>query len=356
MNLDYEKKEVSNTQIDLMINISKSDLGKEYDKQLKKLSKGVEMKGFRKGKAPSNVVESSVGAKAQQLALEKLLPKYATEILQKEDILPAAPLSYQIENVDVKKGAKIKAIVQIVPPFDLPNISSLKEKVKKESSIVTEKDVDELIKHMWNEHRDKAKNKDDSWVKALSKKLGFKSKTMTALRKELKDSIRSEKGRLVVQKYQGDLMSKTIGLAGVEVPDGMVHVEAEARENSFNTQVKSMKVTPEQFCKIRGVTMEQMRDKWMKDSKEALKNDLLLSKYAKERGLGVSKSELENEVEMIKKRSPSDDSKLFDNKEWRGYIGRVILKRKAFQSFLEEVDPETFKLKSSKKKGLGEPK
>ncbi|MFH1546989.1 MAG: trigger factor family protein, partial [bacterium] len=209
--MNYEKKQISKTQVDILIDISKEDLKKEYDNQVKKLSKNVEIKGFRRGTVPVNIAEPTVGVQAQQNALEELLQKYALEILQKENILPAAQLSYEIESVSIDKGAKIKAIVPVVPPFNVPEISKIK--VKKESSEVTSSDVDNLIKHLWTEHRDKAKNKDDKWVEGLSKKLGFKSKSIKDLRKELEDSIKREKERIVIQKYQSDILAKAIELS-----------------------------------------------------------------------------------------------------------------------------------------------
>jgi FKBP-type peptidyl-prolyl cis-trans isomerase (trigger factor) len=303
------------------------------------------MKGFRKGKAPKEFAESSVMVQAQQSALEELLPKYAIEIMKQEDIQPAAPLSYEIESVDLSKGAKIKAIISVVPEFKLPDLKGIKSKVKKQSTSVSDKEVNDVIKHLWEEHRGKSKNKDDKWAKSVSKKIGIESENMKDFESQLKDSIKNEKERLVAQKYSSDLLAKTIETAKVEVPEAMIHMETHAREDSFSKQMEQMKMSADQFCKMRGVTMDQLKEQWEKDSKEALLSDIFLSKYAQEKGLKVEADDLKAEIEIIKSRSPNADSKVFDNPQWKKYIERVLLKRKAHQAFLEEIDPDFFKSK-----------
>lgn len=345
MNIEYKRTNKSKTVIEIVFDITKEDLKKGYDKHVDSLSKGVNMKGFRKGKAPKEMAETSVSMEAQQKALEEILPKYAIEIMEKEDISPSAPLSYEIESVDMNKGAKIKATISVVPSFKIPSLSGIKGKVKKQPTSVSQKEIDEVIDHLWKDHRDKAKNKDDKWVKSVSKKIGLTAESMDDLKKELEKSITGEKERLVAQKYSTDVLMKAIEMAKIEVPEAMVHMEMHAREDSFNKQLEQMKISAEQFCQIRGLTMDQLREQWEKDSRDALLSDIFLSKFAEDKKITVEEKELKAEIEMIKKRSPEQKNELFDNEQWKKYIKRVLLKRKAHQAFLEEVDSDFFKPK-----------
>jgi FKBP-type peptidyl-prolyl cis-trans isomerase (trigger factor) len=88
--------------------------------------------------------------------------------------------------------------------------------------------------------------------------------------------------------------------------------------------------------------MDQMREAWQKDAKEALEADVFLNLYAEEKDVKVSKTELEEKIEMIKKNRPDADESIFSNEQWLDYIKRVEMKEKAFREFIKEVLGDKF--------------
>jgi FKBP-type peptidyl-prolyl cis-trans isomerase (trigger factor) len=146
------------------------------------------------------------------------------------------------------------------------------------------------------------------------------------------------------------------------VPEAAVEFEMEEREKTFRQQLEQINASVEQFCKIKGVTMEELKQQWHKDSHDALENDVFLSKYAEKRDIEVTEDELEEEIDRIKKRSeaqaqaaqaqaqaqkggakaqpqqPGGNQEMYDNPQWQAYIRRVLLKRKSYQGLLKEVE------------------
>ena len=210
---------------------------------------------------------------------------------------------------------------------------------------------------MWEDHRGEHKNRDDAWVKSITKKLGFKSQTIEALKGELKGAISAEKQRITKQSFAEEALREAVKLTKIEVPDTLIEAEMSEREKSFTATLNQMKTTEDEFCKSKGVTMEQLKEQWKKDSKDAVENDVFLAAYAQERDVKVGEEELEKEISIIKERAKDPSDKVFDNPEWRRYIERVALKRKAFTAFLQEIEKlqESSPIKASGKDATKKP-
>lgn len=333
--VNYTREDVSATRIDFTITIPGKEYEDRYEKALAELSSDVKVKGFRAGKAPRNLVEPSKGTEARQKALEELINEYAAVVMEKEKLFPVVPPAVDVADMDDKKNITVVIQIPIIPEIKIPDLS--KVKTRKVDVDVEEKEVDALLKRIWQDHRGKFKDQDDKWVESVGSKIGFVSKTIQDLRVELKGAIESEKKRINDETYASAVLAEAIKLAEIELPDQLIAYEAHQREHSFMNTLEQMKITKEEFCEKQGVTMEDLEKQWTKDAKEALETDVFLASYARDRKVDVEEKELETEIALMKQSSKDPNDPMFDNDEWRSYIRRVMLKRKAYASFLSEV-------------------
>ena len=132
------------TSVEITVTLSKGDLEKARLKALARLAGDLKIAGFRKGKAPANVVEKHVDAnelasQTLDIAVRTALPKvFETNKIQ--------PLS--IPQVDVRKyvpGEMAELVVKsdIMPEIKLGNYRKLK--VKKPTAETKPADVDEIL-------------------------------------------------------------------------------------------------------------------------------------------------------------------------------------------------------------------
>ncbi len=333
--VEYTRKDPSKTEVVLEVTIKGKDFVSEYDKQMKKIQSEVRAKGFRKGKAPRELIEDSHAGEARKMALEHLIGVYAGKAIEKEKLSPVMPPTVDVTSMDENKDIHIAVTVYVIPEITIPDLSTLK--TRKLEAPTEKKEVDELMKRLWGEHRGNHKDKTDAWAKELGKKLGFASKTIKDLEKEIKKAIEQEKNRIADQRYNEDILKEAVVLSNVQIPDEMITHEASEREKSFNASLEQMKVSVDDFCKERGVTLDQLKEQWNADSKEAVEADVFLSAFSLARNVVVTPEELDAEVSMVKQRSKNPSDELFDNPQWRSYIQRVLLKRKAYSEFSKEV-------------------
>lgn len=110
MKVKVEKE--ANNIVKLDVEIPAKDAVTEYNKAVKKISEHVNIPGFRKGKAPRNIVEKHVGIeRIKEETLEALLPKLYREAIV-ENKLDVVSQPY-IESYDFEIGKDLKVIAKV---------------------------------------------------------------------------------------------------------------------------------------------------------------------------------------------------------------------------------------------------
>ncbi|MDD3661607.1 MAG: trigger factor [Candidatus Dojkabacteria bacterium] len=364
LKVDYSKVKEEPTEITFRVVVPAGEYQEAYGKALIDAAASVSAPGFRKGKVPLHMVESSKGVDAHKQALETLLSRYASEVLRLENLKPAASPTVELQDSgghnhdhdhDHKdhdhtegevhdhreKGAQASGdltfllSVPVIPNFAIADLSKLT--VKKPDVTVSTEEIEKVEKQIWQDHKGKFKDKSDAWVAKTVPGLGFSAKTLKELRTELEEAIRLEKVRLTEQEFSQSALREAIKLSKLQIPEALIKQEADERELSFISTLQQMNTTIEEFCKTRAITHEELKKRWRDDATEAVETDVFLAAFASQKGISVEADELEQEVESIKTRSKNASDPLFDNPRWRSYIESVILKRKAFQAFLSEV-------------------
>lgn len=110
MNTTIEKQENNIVKVD--IEVPAKDAVSYYNNAAKKLAQYVNIPGFRKGKAPRNIVEQNIGEeRIKHEALESALPKIFADVIKENDFdVVAQPY---IESYDYKIGENLKITAKI---------------------------------------------------------------------------------------------------------------------------------------------------------------------------------------------------------------------------------------------------
>ena len=170
-------KNISDVKVELTISLGAEELKAAEQVALTKLAKEVKIEGFRKGKAPLEMVAAQVDTNLlNQETLENALSKSVAEAFLKEKVQ-----AINRPEVDVKKfvpGTELEftATTEIMPKVELGDYKKLG--VKKEAIKVSKKEVKETIERILKNFAEKkkvereAKNGDEVIIDFLGKKDG----------------------------------------------------------------------------------------------------------------------------------------------------------------------------------------
>ncbi len=145
--MKVEVKNLPKAEVTMQIELSPEEFNKYIDKAVSNLSENMEIKGFRKGKAPKEAVKEKAGqekilSEAANLAVQE---SYLKAIKEKDLEVISQP------QVNVTKMAEgnpfaFTAKFSILPDVDLPDYKKKASSVKKKEVKIEEKEIENALK------------------------------------------------------------------------------------------------------------------------------------------------------------------------------------------------------------------
>ena len=170
-------KNISDVKVELTISLGAEELKAAEQVALTKLAKEVKIEGFRKGKAPLEMVAAQVDPNLlSQETLENALSKSVAEAFLKEKVQAINRPEVDVKNFIPGTELEFTATTEIMPKVELGDYKKLG--VKKEAVKVSKKEVKETIDRILKNFAEKkkvereAKNGDEVIIDFLGKKDG----------------------------------------------------------------------------------------------------------------------------------------------------------------------------------------
>lgn len=142
--MDYKVKRTGSYEVEIFLNFKSDDVENAYQNAYQNARGQMKMDGFRNGKIPMEIVEKTLGDSVLSDVSNHLLRDAMSKILDNLDPVPINMPDFSVENIDRKKGAKIKGTYHARPIFKLAKYKKLK--VIREQVVVTDENVEEEIK------------------------------------------------------------------------------------------------------------------------------------------------------------------------------------------------------------------
>lgn len=132
--MDVNVKELENSQVELEITVPAAELDKAYDAAYKKIAGRVNIPGFRKGKAPKNIVERNVGKEyILDEAVESVAQKAFFDALQEKDMDIVSRPEFEVITKEQGKDLVFKVSATKKPDVKLGEYKGLKVEVAKDA-------------------------------------------------------------------------------------------------------------------------------------------------------------------------------------------------------------------------------
>ncbi|MBZ9572802.1 trigger factor [Patescibacteria group bacterium] len=151
-------KKLANSKIEILFEIPWQEFLPYLDEAAQKLSKDLEFKGFRQGKAPREVVEREIGegkilATAAELIIKEKYPEFVFE--KKLEVIGVPRV--EILKLAPKNPFCFKAKIDVLPEIKLPDYKKIAAEVEKKEVSVKEKEAEDALNWL---QRSRAKFKD----------------------------------------------------------------------------------------------------------------------------------------------------------------------------------------------------
>jgi trigger factor len=127
--LKFEKKELKDHQVELVVEITTERFESAKQKAARKISKSTKIPGFRPGKAPYDIIKRNFGDEAiEETAIDLLVNEIYPEVIKEAEIKPYGP--GKLEDIESKDPPKFRFSVPLEPEVKLGDYSKIKQAYK----------------------------------------------------------------------------------------------------------------------------------------------------------------------------------------------------------------------------------
>jgi len=144
--MKFEIKNLSNSEIEIKLEISAQEFEDFYQEALKDIAKEFESEGFRRGKAPLSIVEEKTGEeKILTEAAEKAISENYKKIVLEEKLEPISQPKVEILKFAPGNPLVVKISAVVLPKVNLPDYKKIAGTKKRKEIKVEEKEVEDSL-------------------------------------------------------------------------------------------------------------------------------------------------------------------------------------------------------------------
>ena len=127
----------------MTVELPKDRLDSEVQSRLQRLTRTVDIKGFRPGKVPMKIVQKRYGADVRNEVLNELLQSSFSDALRQENLHPAYEPTIEESSLEAQDSFKYTAVFEVMPEIQLADLADTTFEIP--TAPIEDGDVDKMI-------------------------------------------------------------------------------------------------------------------------------------------------------------------------------------------------------------------
>ena len=282
---NYQIKNLNKTDKEILVDIAKEDVQKQYTASFEKLQQELTVEGFRKGKAPKTVAEKHLSKdKIYNDLVNTLLSKIYQDIIAKEQLKPVVAPKIELVKAKENEDWQVKITIAEKPIIEIGDYKAVVKKVKAEVK------------------------KDEIWVPGKDKQ--------------------PEDPKKDQQKILNAVLAEIVKITKLEISDLILEEELNNRLTKLVDDIQKIGMTMDNYLKSKNLTHEKIKEQFKNEIIETYKLEFALSEIADKENLKVEKTDLDKLFVNIK------DEKERRMAEANSYFYASILRKQKTLDFI----------------------
>ena len=171
--------------------------------------------------------------------------------------------------------------------------------------------------------------------------------TLDEYKKDLKKTLKEEKEKAATTTNERKVIAKVVENATVEIPAPMLEAQLDNMLYDYQTRLAQQGIPMDQYLKITGQTVEQIKDQMKESAEKNLKTSLVIEAIMEKENITVAEERVDEEFKKIAEqyKMEYDDLKKTVSEEQKESMKREI----AFQETIDMLVAEANLVKAEKK-------
>lgn len=338
---------MANSEVELTGEIAAADFESFRSEVMEEFRKELELPGFRKGRAPDNLLIEKVGAeKILYEMAEHALSHYYPDILSEHQVDAIGRPEITITKIAAGNPLGFKVKTAVMPEVKLPDYRKIAKKENEEplaDQEPTEQEMTDLLDELrknrahalkhesGEEHDHQAEVPREQWPELndeFAKSLGnFAS--LDELTAKLKENLTHDKRHRAVEKRRLAIMDRIIDGLKAELPEALIESELHKMNHEMRSQLESMGLKFEDYLAHLKKTEADLEKDWRPEAEKRVKFGLALAEIAKTEKISVEAAKVEEETtHLLAHYQDADPARV------RAYTESLLVNEEVFK-FLE---------------------
>jgi FKBP-type peptidyl-prolyl cis-trans isomerase (trigger factor) len=328
------------SEVEIEVEIEPAEFDKFFDEAVSEMAENVEVQGFRKGKAPKNIVIEKIGMDKIMLeGAEHAISHFYQQIVKGNNLEPISKPEIEIKKLAKGNPLIFKAKAFILPEIVMPDYKSIASKTKRKKVNVEEKEIDESLKWLAQNANFNAKTNPEEKMDVpeindeFAKSIGnFES--VTALKENIRQGMTAEKEKDEAQRIRSEIINNIINETKVDIPDILIDREQHALAHDFKNRVEEgMKMKFEDYLLESKKTEKDIVDSFKEEAEKKIRIFLVLKEIGEKENIKAEEKEVEEEANKMLEhfKNTEESRKNIDIEKIKEYVREVIRNEKIFQ-------------------------
>ena len=333
--------------IKLTVTVPADKVKEAQEKVLARIASEAEIDGFRKGKAPVELVKQKLNQqKFDAEVMGDLIKTYYPQALDQEKLAPIISPKIELDGYEPDKDFTFTAETAVRPQI---TVGDYKKAVKASYDAKTAEML-EISKERKKKFREleSAVDKQFQSKESDSEKEAVKAKSETPSAQDSPQKSSKDDGsehnhdqqdsqeRNHVHMTPTDIVDAILTVTQVEIPDMIVAEEVDRMLTRLVQQLQPLNLAMESFLKSTNKTGDQLRAEYAEIAKKNVASEMALIEIVKKEQIGVTDKEIDATVTTM------GDEKLkqryMENPVEKAYVIAIIAKNKLIWKLISEVE------------------
>lgn len=282
---------------------------------LAEFQKEATLAGFRKGKAPAQLVERQYAQKIHEETLHRVTKQAFEQAAKTHDLKPVGPFEITKADFNEAGGLALEATVEVEPAFTLASYKGLP--LKRDRVEVTSQDMDRALAQLQESaaqlvpgQKEGEKERqlpaiDDEWAKDL----GFQH--LESLKEHVAAKLKEQKQTAQAKALEAALCDELLARHTFEVPPRLVEHQTHRLTRDFKVRLLLSGTSEAQLDVEAAKFAEQLRT----SAQRYVKLSFILDRIASQESMTVTQDELVSRLWQLSqrwKKDPAEVRKIFD--------------------------------------------
>lgn len=298
---------------------------------LAEFQKQATLPGFRKGKAPAELVARQYAKEIQDETLHRVTKHAFEQTAKDHQLKPVGPFEVSAANFNEADGLSLEATVEVEPAFLLAAYKGIP--LTRAAVEVTPTDLDQALARLQESMAQLVPDKEGEEKQRqlpplddeLAKDLGYES--LDKLKTHLEAKLREQKEAARVQAMETALCDALLSRHPFDVPPRLVSHQTERLTNDFKARLLLSGMTEAKVNDEAAKFTEHLRT----SATRRVKLGFILDRIAEQESVDVSQDELVQRLWQLAqrwKKDPSEVRKIFDAQGLWGSVMSSIRQEK----------------------------